>query len=75
MVFCVSQLLLIVVLTTPAKFRPNPHLRLMDQVREVLRFHHYALQTERTYVSWILRYIRFYHCRVHPKEMGWDRLK
>ena len=24
------------------QFRPNPDLRLMDQVREVLRYHHYA---------------------------------
>ncbi len=30
----------------------------MDQAREVLRFRHYALQTERTNVNWILLYIR-----------------
>ena len=28
------------------KFRPNPKLKLMDQVREVLRYHHYAYHTE-----------------------------
>jgi len=44
-------------------------LRLMDQVREVLRFHHYALNTEKSYVSWILQYIRFNNKR-HPKDMG-----
>ncbi len=43
--------------------------RLMDQVREVLRFHHYALNTEKSYVSWILQYIRFHH-KKQPKEMG-----
>jgi integron integrase len=41
----------------------------MDQVREVLRFHHYAYSTEKSYVDWILRYIRF-NDRKHPKDMG-----
>ncbi|MCP3898783.1 MAG: integron integrase, partial [Desulfobacteraceae bacterium] len=41
----------------------------MDQVREVLRFHHYAYRTEQSYVSWILRYIRF-HNKQHPKDLG-----
>ncbi|HSF32171.1 MAG TPA: hypothetical protein VLK82_17085 [Candidatus Tectomicrobia bacterium] len=30
-------------------FRPNPGLKLMDQVREVLRYYRYAYCTERTY--------------------------
>lgn len=41
----------------------------MDQVREVLRYHHYALRTEESYIRWILAYIRF-HKRQHPKELG-----
>ncbi len=44
-------------------------IRLMDQVREVLRFHHYAYNTEKSYVSWILQYIRFNNKR-HPRDMG-----
>ncbi len=28
-------------------FRPDPKLKLMEQVREVLRYHHYAYRTER----------------------------
>ncbi len=44
-------------------------VRLMDQVREVLRFHHYAYNTEKSYVTWILQYIRFNNRR-HPKDMG-----
>ena len=51
------------------KFRPNTDLKLMDQVREVLRYHHYAYRTEKTYCYWIRRYIYFYDCKVHPKEM------
>ena len=31
------------------KFRPDPKLRLMDQVRKVMRYHHYAYRTEQTY--------------------------
>ncbi len=41
----------------------------MDQVREVLRYHHYAIRTEQTYVNWILQFIRFNGIR-HPMEMG-----
>jgi integron integrase len=41
----------------------------MDQVREVLRYHHYAYRTEKSYCQWILRYIRFYGGHVHPKDL------
>jgi hypothetical protein len=30
-------------------FVPNPKLKLLDQVSEVMRFKHYSLRTERTY--------------------------
>jgi hypothetical protein len=43
---------------------PNPKARLRDQVREVLRFHHYSLRTEKAYWQWIRRYLVF--CRDHP---------
>ncbi|PIE55406.1 MAG: integrase [Dethiosulfovibrio peptidovorans] len=52
------------------KFHPNPRAKLMDQVREVLRYYGYAYTTEKSYCNWILRYIRFYGGRTHPKEMG-----
>lgn len=52
------------------KFRPNPQLKLMDQVREVLRYHHYAYRTEQTYCQWILRYIYFFERKVHPRDLG-----
>jgi len=35
-----------------SQFKPSS-TRLMDQVREVLRFYHYAYSTEQAYVSWI----------------------
>ena len=48
--------------------------RLIDQLREVLRYHHYAIRTERAYVSWVLRFIRF-HGKKHPKEMGKEEIE
>jgi hypothetical protein len=52
------------------KFRPNPGLKLMDQVREVLRYHHYAYRTEQTYCQWILRYIYYFGGKTHPNLLG-----
>jgi len=36
-----------------AKFRPDPKLKLMDQILQVMRYHHYAYRTEQTYCQWI----------------------
>ncbi|HQU99334.1 MAG TPA: phage integrase N-terminal SAM-like domain-containing protein [Nitrosomonas sp.] len=38
--------------STPAK-------KLLDQVREKIRFKHYSISTEKTYISWIKHYIVF----------------
>lgn len=54
-------------------FRPNPAARLLDQCREVLRFHHFSYRTEQTYVDWIRRYILF-HQKRHPKELGKEEI-
>lgn len=43
--------------------------RLLDQVREAIRYKHYSLRTEDVYVYWIRFFIRF-HDRRHPREMG-----
>ncbi len=43
--------------------------RLLDQVREKLRVKHYAIRTERAYLEWIKRFIRF-HGLKHPASMG-----
>ena len=37
--------------------------RLLDQVRQVLRLHHYSIHTERSYVDWIKRYVQFHGMR------------
>lgn len=41
----------------------------LEKCREVLRTHHYALSTERTYLRWIRSYLRFHKLR-HPGELG-----
>ena len=50
-------------------FIPNPKLKLLDQVSEVMRFKHYSIRTETTYRDWIKRFI-FFHGKRHPREMG-----
>ena len=52
------------------KIRPETKLRLMDQVRQVLRHHHYAYRTEQTYCDWVMRYIRYHGVETHPRNMG-----
>jgi len=54
----------------PAKFTPDPNLKLMDQVRQVLRYYHYAYRTEQTYCDWIMRFVKFHGAKIHPKNMG-----
>ena len=50
---------------------PNPErrLRLMEVVRRRLREARYSRRTQKSYVYWTLRFIRF-HGRRHPKDMG-----
>ena len=37
--------------------------KLLDQVRDLMRLHHYSIHTERSYTDWIKRYIHFHHMR------------
>ncbi|EAR21690.1 phage integrase N-terminal SAM-like domain-containing protein [Nitrococcus mobilis] len=43
--------------------------RLLDQARDRVRFRHYSIRTEQTYLGWTRRFILFYKKR-HPREMG-----
>jgi len=43
--------------------------KLLDLVREKIRFKHYSISTEKTYVFWIKHYILF-HNKKHPIEMA-----
>ncbi len=43
--------------------------RLLDQLRERIRYLHYSLSTEQAYVHWVKDFVRFHGLR-HPAEMG-----
>ena len=50
----------------------TPHTsgpRLLESLRTELRSRHYSERTERAYVSWVRRFVRFHGMR-HPSEMG-----
>ncbi len=47
----------------------RPSTRLLDQVRERIRYLHFSLRTEEAYLYWIRAFIRF-HGRRHPRELG-----
>jgi len=40
--------------------------KLIEDVRQVLRLHHYSIHTKRSYVNWIVRLVRFHGMR--PRE-------
>ena len=44
-------------------------MKLLDQVRHVIRKRHYSIRTEQAYTDWIKRFILF-HEKKHPKDMG-----
>ena len=44
-------------------------MKLVDRIREVMRFKHYSLSTEESYVGWYRRFVKFHELR-HPKDMG-----
>ena len=46
----------------PDARRSQPPTRL-DEVRQVLRLHHDSIHTERSYVEWIVRFVRFHGMR------------
>ncbi|MBL8309270.1 MAG: integron integrase [Burkholderiales bacterium] len=54
-------------LTAPTEAARPP--KLLAQVRERIRYRHYALSTEKAYLHWIRFFIRFHGVR-HPREMG-----
>jgi len=55
--------------TVQTNMTSPPAKKLLDQVRDKIRFKHYSLSTENTYISWIKQYIIFNGKR-HPTEIG-----
>ena len=54
---------------------PNPKLKLMDQVREVLRIQHDSIRTERCYRDWIRRYVQSHRMRSESFISRWITCK
>jgi integron integrase len=46
-----------------------PTARLLDQVRDRIRFKHYSIRTEHSYTDWIKRFILF-HGKQHPATLS-----
>lgn len=53
----------------PGSPPPLRSVRLLDQLRERIRYRHYSLSTERSYAYWVRWFIRFHGLR-HPRELG-----
>jgi len=45
------------------------HPKFLDIVQQKIRLKHYSIRTEKTYLSWIKRFLLFHNKR-HPKDMG-----
>ncbi len=43
--------------------------RLLDQVRERIRYKHYSLRTEQAYVQWVCMFVKWHGLR-HPRDIG-----
>ena len=44
-------------------------MKLEDQIRKVIRFKHYRMRTEGSYVGWYKPFVKFHMMR-HPTELG-----
>ena len=53
---------------------PLQSIRLLDQVRERIRYLHYSLKTEKAYLHWVRFFIRWNATQPggmrHPRDMG-----
>lgn len=54
--------------------RSLPQRKLVDQLRERIRYLHYSLRTEEAYVHWVRAYVRFHGLR-HPIALGVDEVQ
>jgi hypothetical protein len=57
-----------------AGLRPNPKARLQAQFHEVCRFRHVALRTKEAYWAWVVRLVRHFDAKIHPKDLSAGQL-
>ena len=49
--------------TSTAPLPPLRSVKVLDQLRERIRYLHYSLRTEQAYVHWVRAFIRFHGVR------------
>jgi hypothetical protein len=47
---------------------PLRSARLLDQLRERIRYDHCSLKTEKSYVHWVQRFVHFHGVRASPLD-------
>src|SRR5881392_3734035 len=67
---CICIQFIAPVKTSVSSFPPLQSSRLLDQVRERIRYLHYSIRTEEAYVHWVRAFVRFHGLKRHPSEMG-----
>lgn len=55
--------------SSTAPLPPLQSVKVLDQLRERIRYLHYSIRTEDSYVYWVRAFIRFHGLR-HPATMG-----
>ena len=53
----------------PPKRKP----KILDEVRDVMRLHHYSIHTERTYCEWIKKYVHFHGMNLRDDLKGGEK--
>lgn len=54
--------------TSTISLPPLRSVKVLDQLRERLRYQHFSIRTEQAYVHWVRAFIRF-HGLVHPAQL------
>lgn len=60
--------------TSTSSLPPRKAPKVLDQLRERIRYLHYSIRTEEAYVYWVRAFIRF-HGRRHPEGLGSDEVE
>ena len=55
--------------TASPSLPPLQSVRLLDQMRERVRYLHYSLRTEQAYVYWVRAFVRHLGLQ-HPRDVG-----
>ena len=70
----VSSSIKYIVKSSIAPLPPLKAAKVLDQLRERIRYLHYSIRTEEVYVYWVRAFIRFHDLR-HPATLGSDEVE